>query len=280
MNEKESLSERFESFIGGKGFYIVLFAAIAVIGITAWLLVSPAEIASENYGDNALTATETLPSRPEQTQAPASEKPESGSAAVPKPEKTAPVMNPVEVPIEEEPKPSEPEKTAGKTEEKPAEDEKSSGAVEEGALEEKSENAASEIAFTIPVAGPVTVPFSYDGLIYSKTMHDWRTHDGIDIEAPIGTKVKAVAQGSVLSVEHDDLLGTIVTIDHGDGLLSVYANLAAVPTVKAGDAVAMGSVIGSVGDTALGETGEVQHLHFAMTKDGTPVDPYRYIPQR
>ena len=110
MNEKESLSERFESFIGGKGFYIVLFAAIAVIGITAWLLVSPAEIASENYGDNALTATETLPSRPEQTQAPASEKPESGSAAVPKPEKTAPVMNPVEVPIEEEPKPSEPER--------------------------------------------------------------------------------------------------------------------------------------------------------------------------
>ncbi|MBQ1703961.1 MAG: M23 family metallopeptidase, partial [Oscillospiraceae bacterium] len=195
----------------------------------------------------------------------------------PQPEKTAPVMNPVEVPIEEETKPAEPEKPTEKTEEKT---EKPAEAVQEGALEKKSENASSELSFTIPVAGPVTVPYSYDGLIYSKTMHDWRTHDGIDIEAPIGTKVKAVAQGSVLSVEQDDLLGTVVTIDHGDGIVSVYANLAAVPTVKAGDAVTMGSVIGSVGDTALGETGEVQHLHFAMMKDGTPVDPYKYIPQR
>ena len=279
MNEKESLSERFESFMGGKGFYIVLFAAIAVIGITAWLLVSPAEIANENYGDITMSAAETLPDRPEQTQASTAEKPESGSAVKPQPEKTAPVMNPVEVPIEEETKPAEPEKPAEKTE-KTENTEKPAEAVQEGALEEKSENAAAELSFTIPVAGPVTVPYSYDGLIYSKTMHDWRTHDGIDIEAPIGTKVKAVAQGSVLSVEQDDLLGTVVTIDHGDGIVSVYANLAAVPTVKAGDAVTMGSVIGSVGDTALGETGEVQHLHFAMMKDGTPVDPYKYIPQR
>ena len=279
MNEKESLSERFESFMGGKGFYIVLFAAIAVIGITAWLLVSPAEIANENYGDITMSAAETLPDRPEQTQAPVQQKPESGSAVKPQPEKTAPVMNPVEVPVEEEVKPAEPEKPAEKTE-KTENTEKPAEAVQEGALEEKSENASAELAFTIPVAGPVTVPFSYDGLIYSKTMHDWRTHDGIDIEAPIGTKVKAVAQGSVLSVEQDDLLGTVVAIDHGDGIVSVYANLAAVPTVKAGDAVTMGSVIGSVGDTALGETGEVQHLHFAMMKDGTPVDPYKYIPQR
>lgn len=272
MNEKDSFSERFESFIGGKGFYIVLFAAIAVIGITAWLLISPAGNASESYGDLTLNAAETLPEPGAESaeKEPASALPETPKPE--KPEKTAPVMNPVEIPVEEEEKKPEKTDTPKKTAEEKASE-------TEGAPEEKSEEAEEPLSFTIPVAGQVVFPYSQDELVFSKTMQDWRTHDGVDIEAPIGTKVKAAARGTVLSVEKDDLMGTVVTIDHGDGLVSVYANLAAVPTVKAGDAVTMGSVIGSVGDTALGETVEVQHLHFAIFKNGEPVDPYGYIPR-
>ncbi|MGE4485682.1 MAG: peptidoglycan DD-metalloendopeptidase family protein [Oscillospiraceae bacterium] len=51
------------------------------------------------------------------------------------------------------------------------------------------------------------------------------------------------------------------------------------PTVKIGDTVRMGTVIGAVGDTAVGETGEVAHLHFAVTLDGASVDPAEYLPQ-
>ena len=88
----------------------------------------------------------------------------------------------------------------------------------------------------------------------------------------------AAAKGTVAEVYEDDLLGTTVVIDHGEGLKSTYSNLAATPTVAAGDSVNMGDVIGSVGNTAIGETGEVIHLHFAMTKDGVSVDPAEYLP--
>jgi len=126
----------------------------------------------------------------------------------------------------------------------------------------------------------VEVGHSPDALQYDKTMGDWRTHNGVDIAAQIGTKVMAAAAGTVSKVEADDMYGTVVYIDHGEGLVSVYANLAAAPTVKKGDAVTMGSVIGSVGDTALAEKGEVAHLHFEMVKDGSPADPADYLPRK
>ena len=86
------------------------------------------------------------------------------------------------------------------------------------------------------------------------------------------------AAGTVVSVTGNDLLGTTVEIDHGNGVHSVYANLAASPTVATGDIVSMGQVIGSVGSTALGETNQVSHLHFAMTESGLSADPTLYLP--
>jgi murein DD-endopeptidase MepM/ murein hydrolase activator NlpD len=111
-------------------------------------------------------------------------------------------------------------------------------------------------------------------------MSDWRTHDGIDIAGTIGAKVMAAADGTVVDVITDDMLGTTVIIDHGKGLKSIYSNLAKTPVVKKGDKVAMGSVIGAVGDTALGESAEATHLHFAMTKNDAPVDPSKYLPKK
>lgn len=110
-------------------------------------------------------------------------------------------------------------------------------------------------------------------------MDDWRTHAGIDISAEVGTQVKAAAKGTVASVSVDDLLGTTVTIDHGNGLLSVYSNLGELPTVSEGDTVSAGEVIGSVGSTALGESLQVSHLHLSFVKNDSPADPLKYLPQ-
>jgi len=71
-----------------------------------------------------------------------------------------------------------------------------------------------------------------------------------------------------------------VEITHGAGLVSIYANLAAVPTVAAGEQVTVGQVIGAVGDTALCEIGEVYHLHFAMRCNGESVDPADWLPAK
>ena len=137
-----------------------------------------------------------------------------------------------------------------------------------------------DLVFVWPVSGETELPYSVDELIYDKTMADWRTHDGVDIACAMGTRVLAAASGVVSDVYEDDLLGTTVVIDHGAGLQSVYANLAAAPTVDPGDSVAMSQVIGSVGDTAIGEAVEQSHLHFALKKDGVPADPADYLPGR
>ena len=76
----------------------------------------------------------------------------------------------------------------------------------------------------------------------------------------------------------DDLYGTVLTVSHGDGTRTVYANLAEQPAVSVGDRVEAGDVIGTVGDTALGEIGQGSHLHFAVTVDGAGVDPLAYLP--
>ena len=81
-------------------------------------------------------------------------------------------------------------------------------------------------------------------------------------------------------VYDDGLYGTTVVIDHGAGIVSVYSNLAALPTVVAGDSVSLGDTIGSVGTTAICETNSPYHLHFAMRVNGESVDPTAYLPVR
>ena len=55
-------------------------------------------------------------------------------------------------------------------------------------------------------------------------------------------------------------MGTTVVVEHGGGLTSTYANLASVPTVAVGDTVGAGSVLGSVGGTAIAESALASHL--------------------
>ena len=93
-----------------------------------------------------------------------------------------------------------------------------------------------------------------------------------------GETVYAAHAGVVQSIVQDGLLGTVLTVDHGDGVRTVYANLAAQPAVSVGDWVEAGSIIGSVGDTALCEIGQGTHLHFAVEVDGISADPSSYLP--
>ena len=134
--------------------------------------------------------------------------------------------------------------------------------------------------FIWPVSGVLERDHSMDTLRYDRTMADWRTHDGWDISAAVGAHVLAAADGTVSAIYEDDLLGTVVEIDHGDGLVSCYANMANTPTVGVGQSVQVGDVIGAVGDTAIVETGEACHLHFAMRLNGESADPANWLPSR
>ena len=120
-----------------------------------------------------------------------------------------------------------------------------------------------------PLNGQVLTAFSVDKLVYDVTMDDWRVHDGVDISAKPGT--------TVLAVEDDPMMGTIVTIGHDGGYQTTYASLQSQPTVEAGDTVSAGQIIGAVGTTAKAESGQSPHLHFSVTKDGDAVDPEEFL---
>lgn len=134
--------------------------------------------------------------------------------------------------------------------------------------------------YTWPVKGEVIGEFSLEVLAYDETMGDWRTHNGLDIAAEVGTKVKAVNAGTVTAVYQDDLMGTVVTMEHEKGLTSLYANLAAQPNVEPGDVLDTGDVLGTVGESAIAEVSRPAHLHFEMREDGQSVDPVSYLPKQ
>lgn len=128
-----------------------------------------------------------------------------------------------------------------------------------------------------PLNGEVVTAFSVDRLVYSETLGDWRTHDGIDISAVQGTTVLSASSGTVSSVTDDPLMGTTVVIRHDGGYETTYSNLQARPNVEAGENVSAGQIIGAVGRTAAVESAQGPHLHFSVTKDGQPVDPNEYL---
>ena len=149
--------------------------------------------------------------------------------------------------------------------------------AEEKTISVSKPAVVEEAQFIRPVAdGKVIEEFSDNNLIYNEALRDWRTHNGIDLEAETGTQVLAAANGVVENI-FDSNMGTCVLIDHQNGYKSVYANLDENTAIKKGDEVAEGDVIGMVGNTALGDATDLPHLHFEITKDGENVNPSEYI---
>ena len=101
--------------------------------------------------------------------------------------------------------------------------------------------------------------------------------DGVGIKAALGTTVKTVAQGRVVSVGQLGTYGLTVIIDHGGGDYSIYGSLYKAE-VRAQQMVAKGQVLGSVG---ISDPDYPAHLHFEIRHgaDGRPlaVDPAKWL---
>ena len=131
---------------------------------------------------------------------------------------------------------------------------------------------------TCPIAGAEVInPYSGGELVKSETLGVWKTHDGADYAAEVGTAVASMMKGTVKEVNSDPLWGICVVIDHGDEVIGHYCGLDANVCVKAGQQVAMGEIIGQVGNTADIECKLAPHLHFAVTQNGAYTDPVKFI---
>ena len=128
-----------------------------------------------------------------------------------------------------------------------------------------------------PVDGQTMQSYAMDCLSYNETTRDWRVHNGVDIGAQEGTQVMAAAEGKVIAVYEDDTMGYTVEIRHEGGYTTRYASLAENLSVKEGDAVKLGQVIGCVGDTALVESVIGPHVHFSVTYQDAPMDPGDFL---
>lgn len=249
MNSRGS-GKKLEGFFTGKGFYIVLFLCAAVIGVSAWMMATGNEtMENDPVRNNSVNLDDK---RVETVIVPA----QSGTAETGALEADAPEVN-----------------TEGLAENAEVQDSEAVAAVEEQPVVE----AAAPI-YVWPVAGQVERAHSSDTLSYDQTLRDWRTHEGIDIIAELGAPVVAAHSGSVESIVQDSLYGTVVTVSHGDGTRTIYANLAENPPVNVGDWIDCGTTIGSVGSTALCEISQTSHLHFAITVNGTAANPMDYLP--
>ncbi len=102
-------------------------------------------------------------------------------------------------------------------------------------------------------------------------------HDGLDIAAPVGTPVRALAAGRVVLAGRVADGAVVVIIDHGGGVESLYGHLEPALGVRDGQSVSAGDRLGSIGLT--GQTTGA-HLHLEIVVSGEPIDPIDVLPPR
>ena len=102
---------------------------------------------------------------------------------------------------------------------------------------------------------------------------DFAIHNGIDIACAMGDPVLAIAAGTVEEIYEDALEGTIIVLQHEEGIVSKYCGLAPEACVAVGDAVQAGDAIGTAGNTMKTESLMECHVHLVVKQDGKYIDP-------
>lgn len=108
---------------------------------------------------------------------------------------------------------------------------------------------------------------------FHPVLQEMRAHRGIDYAAPIGTPIKAIANGTVDFVGPQGGYGKLVILAHPNGVTTLYGHMNSfASTLRKGARVNQGEVIGTVGMTGLA-TGP--HLHFEFRISGVHMDPLK-----
>lgn len=270
------------SYAGKKGFYIALFALVAILTSSVFITsyIRKSENIGSSFNDEAwkaaiaeneennlrvsrseLNSADSGLKMPEsEIKSPGTDSAETGSskslsAAVSDDEESVPALR----------------SAVGNT----AETAKTNAENEVTVVSVSAEN--SKIKLDMPCIGGIIKEYSMDELLYSNTMEDWRTHSGIDIAADTGTQVKAAADGITEQVYTDEILGNVIIINHGNGIKTLYGNLQSSDYIEVKRPVKKGDIIGGIGTSSAEERSDEPHLHFEVLKDDEPVSPDEYF---
>lgn len=142
---------------------------------------------------------------------------------------------------------------------------------------DNTEPVAKPVTFIMPVTNPTAIGAFSDTMVWCSTLNRFESHLAIDFYADEGTSVLAAYDGTVESVESTLLEGVTVTIDHGNGLKTVYNSLLDADTVAVGQTVSQGDIIGEVSVSNRQEYKDGAHLHFEVVENGEIIDPAKYL---
>ena len=142
--------------------------------------------------------------------------------------------------------------------------------IEEIKIAEKKASSESEINGVYlyrPVSGRISSRFGERSSIRSSS------HTGLDIATAYGTPIKPISEGTVTFAGYKGSYGKLVIISHGNGIESYYGHCSSI-YVNVGDEVDITTTIAAVGSTG-NSTGN--HLHLEIRKDGSPLNPQKYL---
>lgn len=142
--------------------------------------------------------------------------------------------------------------------------------------EKIEENKPYSGNFALPMGSDIIKDFSNGEMVQSKTMGDWRVHNGVDFGGSAGNEVVAVGDGKIVTVYDDSFWGTVVEIDHGNGMTARYCGLKSGSCLPEGSEVKKYDKIGSLGHIPI-EISDEDHLHLEILIDGEHVDPLKAL---
>lgn len=136
-----------------------------------------------------------------------------------------------------------------------------------------SAEPAPDTRFDLPANGPRSARFGVKRVLNGAPRSP---HSGLDVAVGVGAPLRAPAAGTVLAVADLYFAGKTVVIDHGRGVLTLYAHLSRIDVAE-GQALARGEAFG-----ASGVSGRITgpHLHWVVIVGGTSVDPELFLPGR
>ncbi|MCM1326520.1 MAG: M23 family metallopeptidase [Bacteroidales bacterium] len=129
----------------------------------------------------------------------------------------------------------------------------------------------TEEGFHMPINGEILMSYSMDKRVYFSTLKQYRYNPATLFAASVGAEVFACGKAKITNIYEDAKLGTVVTMDLGDGYLATYGQLKDVK-VSVGDYVEAGQVIASVDNPTKQYTLEGCNLYFEMTGNGEAIN--------
>lgn len=184
--------------------------------------------------------------------------------------------NTTESQTQQQTKPDVSEQTGAEIEETPEEEKQKT--AEDTAAEAISTTVQPTLDFdeeqglVWPLVGDILINYSMDKTVFFPTLEQYKYNPAIVISAPVGENIAAAADGRVISVGYDTMLGNTVVMELGNGYELTYGQLDQI-TVSEGSYVTTGDMIATVASPTKYFSVEGSNLYLKLTKDGEPVNP-------